>query len=70
MSRYDFALLAAATFGLDKKLVAPITTPQLHQVAQRPGKVSMNTHKIQRVTGLQTVGAAEGLQILKSQLGD
>ncbi len=69
MSRFEFAQLVARVFGLDGTLISPITTPQLNQIAHRPEKVDMSTSKIERVTGLKTLTAEEGLQQLKAQLG-
>jgi dTDP-4-dehydrorhamnose reductase len=70
ISRYDFSKLVARTFNLNSKLIAPIITPQLSQIAKRPEKVSMNTNKVERVTGMKPLGVEESLRILKKQLGE
>ncbi|MEM5790564.1 MAG: SDR family oxidoreductase [Candidatus Aenigmatarchaeota archaeon] len=69
LSRYEFALKIAKIFGLDSKLIEPITTPELNQIAPRPRKVDLITEKVKRVTGIEPLGVEEGLKILKEQLG-
>lgn len=68
LSRYDFSLQIAKKFALNAKLINPITTPQLNQVARRPTKVKMNTGKAERATGLKMLSVGEGLDMLKRQL--
>ncbi|MEM7819483.1 MAG: dTDP-4-dehydrorhamnose reductase [Candidatus Aenigmatarchaeota archaeon] len=70
LSRYEFSNIIAKTFNLDRKLINPITTPQLNQIAKRPGKVNMNTNKVERVTGKKTLHIEEALKILKQQIGE
>lgn len=70
ISRYEFALKIADTFGLNKKLIKPITTPELNQIAVRPKKLNLSTRKLERVVGEKPVGVDEGLKILKRQLGE
>lgn len=69
LSRYEFALKIAEIFDLDSKLIQPITTPELNQIALRPRRVDLNTEKVKRVTGIEPLGVKEGLEILKEQLG-
>ena len=70
LSRYDYALRIAKMFNLDRKLINPLTSPELNQIAQRPEKVNMSTNKVERVSGLKSVGVDEGLARLKKQLGE
>jgi len=70
LSRYDFALRIAEIFDLDSKLIQPITTPELNQIALRPRRVDLSTEKVKRVTGIEPLGVKEGLEILKEQLGE
>jgi len=69
LSRYEFALKIAKTFGLNQSLIEPITTPELNQIAPRPRRVDLVTEKVKRVTGIEPIGVEEGLSILKQQLG-
>ena len=69
LSRYDFAMEIARTFGLNKSLITPITTPELNQIAKRPESVNMSTEKAERVANMRTLTVKEGLQILKRELG-
>ncbi len=70
MSRYEFSKTIAKAFNLDSKYINPITTPELHQVAPRPGRVKMNTGKVERATGMHMMGPEEGLKLLKQQLAE
>ncbi len=67
ISRYDFAKQIAKAFGLNSKLITPITTPELSQIAKRPEKINLSTKKVERVSGLKTMGVEEGLKALKRQ---
>jgi dTDP-4-dehydrorhamnose reductase len=69
LSRYEFAMRIADTFGLDGRLISSVTTPELNQIAPRPEKVLMVTNKVERVTGMKPLGVDEGLRRLKEQLG-
>lgn len=68
VSRYELALKTAEVFDLDKKLIKPITTPELRQVAPRPRKLQLSTHKLQRFLGVTPVGIEEGLKTIKAQI--
>jgi dTDP-4-dehydrorhamnose reductase len=70
LSRYDFALEIARTFGLNKSLITPITTPELNQIAKRPESVSMSAEKAERVANMKALDVKEGLQILKKQMAE
>lgn len=68
LSRFDFAKIIANTFGLNSKLINPITTPELHQVAKRPERVNMITDKVKRISGHNPLDVYEGLQRMKEQM--
>ncbi len=68
MSRYDFSKEIARAFGLDASLITPITTPELNQIAPRPGNVNLVSEKAERATGLRTLTVREGLSIFKKQV--
>ncbi|MBI4015728.1 MAG: NAD(P)-dependent oxidoreductase [Candidatus Aenigmarchaeota archaeon] len=68
LSRYDFAKHIAKVFGLNSKLIVPITTPDLGQISTRPEKINISTKKVERISGIKTMGIDEGLKTLKMQL--
>ena len=67
ISRHDFAIKVAEAFGLDTGLIMPITTSELNQIARRPEKLNMETHKVERVTHIKMKSINEGLNILKER---
>ena len=46
LSRYDFSLLVADEFSLDKELIDPVITKNLGFIAERPLNVCMDSSKI------------------------
>lgn len=68
LSRYEFSKIIAKVFRLDASLISSITTPELKQIAKRPGKVDMLTNKLERVTGKKPMSTIEGLTMLKKQI--
>lgn len=45
MSRFDFAVLMATVYGLDKSLVQPVLQKEVQMPAARPGDVSLESGK-------------------------
>ncbi|MEM4511565.1 MAG: dTDP-4-dehydrorhamnose reductase [Nanopusillaceae archaeon] len=68
VSRYEFAIKIAEIFGMNKKLILPITSSQLLQHAPRPKKLNLSIHKLKRVLNVETMGIEEGLKELKKEL--
>jgi len=68
LNRYEFSVMIAEKFGLDKNLIKPITTPELNQIAKRPFKVNLSTSKVEKATGLKTLTIEEALEVLKSKV--
>lgn len=69
ISRYDFALQAARIFGLDPRLIVPVTTAKLEQPARRPLKGGLNVKKAQSEIATKLLSSEEGLQkMLKDEL--
>lgn len=69
ISRYDFALQAARIFGLDPRLIVPVTTAKLEQPARRPLKAGLNVKKSQSEMSTKLLTSEEGLQrMLKDEL--
>ena len=46
LTRFDFAVKIAEKYELDKKLIKPITTEKLTQLAQRPLKSGLKSDKL------------------------
>lgn len=67
VSRYDFALKIAETFGYSKKLVEPVTSAGFKQLAHRPKNSCLNVAKSEKVLGMQFLTIEEGLAAMKSQ---
>ncbi|MBI5629542.1 MAG: SDR family oxidoreductase [Elusimicrobia bacterium] len=66
LSRYDFAVAAARTFGLEAGLVRPVPSRSLSLAARRPPFSSLKTDKLQRALGVSPLGAGEGLRAMAS----
>ena len=68
VSRYKFALKIAEIFNLNKKLIKPITTSELGQIAIRPKKLKLSTKKLKNFLGVVPFGINEGLKVMKRQM--
>jgi dTDP-4-dehydrorhamnose reductase len=68
LNRYEFSIKIAETFGLNKELIRPITTPELNQVAPRPRKVALDVSKVERATKLKALTIDEALNIFQQQV--
>jgi len=68
VSRYDFAVVLARIFNLNKKLITPIKTDAIKQPAPRPLKSGLITLKSQVDLDLKMSGIDQGLTILKNQI--
>ncbi len=68
LSRYEFTEIIAEFFGLDKSLVKPIKTIELHQPAQRPLKSGLLTLKAETELGYKPHTIIESLAKMKKEL--
>ena len=69
LSRYDFARLAAATFGLDPDLIDPIATAELGQPAPRPLRAGLEMDRFRAAfPDVPVLSAEAGLAVLRDQL--
>jgi dTDP-4-dehydrorhamnose reductase len=68
LSRYDFSKIIAEYFGLDQKLIVPITTDELNQTAKRPLKSGLLTLKAQTEIGYRPNSIKDTLRIMKRYL--
>ncbi len=62
ISRYDFTVKVARTFGLDESLINPISSSQLSWKAKRPGDSSLDVSKISRF--VKPLSVEEGLRAM------
>lgn len=71
MSKYDFSLIIAEIFNLNKGLICPISLNQylkkFHLHAKRPKNVSLNTSKIARELGQEMPTILEGIVSMKKK---
>jgi len=67
MDRYSFALLAAEVFDLDKDLIIPVHTEELHQAAKRPLNAGLRIDKLQSFVGVGCMRTPrEGLLVFRA----
>lgn len=69
LSRYDFTILIADYFNLDKSLIKKIKTEELNQPARRPLKSGLITIKAQSELGYRPRTIIQTLELMKSELG-
>jgi dTDP-4-dehydrorhamnose reductase len=68
VSRLDFSRQIADTFGIDARLIDPITTAQLGQAAPRPLRAGLIMEKLRATfPTVPVLTVAEGLAIVKRQ---
>lgn len=61
ISLYEFALLTADVFQLDKELITPVPDTYFSELAPRPRDTSFSTEKIEKEFGFKPLGVREGL---------
>jgi len=69
ISRYDFTILIADFFNLDKTLISKIKTEELNQPARRPLKSGLITIKAQSELGYKPHTIIKTLELMKKELG-
>ena len=67
ISRYEFALVLAKTFGLDTKLIKPVTSKEKKQDAPRPTSTCLNSTKLTD-TNFKFLTLNESFEIIKQQM--
>jgi dTDP-4-dehydrorhamnose reductase len=65
MSRYEFARLAARTFGYPEHLILPHSRLDSPSLVARPADVSLCTAKLQRALGFVPMNPQRGLEVLR-----
>jgi dTDP-4-dehydrorhamnose reductase len=68
LSRYDFSLIIADYFDLDKNLIIPIETSELNQPAPRPLKSGLIILKAETELGYKPLSIIESLAMMKKEL--
>lgn len=69
LNRYEFTLMIAEYFKLDKNLVKKIKTEELNQPARRPLKSGLITIKAQSELGYKPHTINQALELMKLELG-
>ncbi len=69
LNRYEFTLMIAEYFNLDKNLVEKIKTEELNQPARRPLKSGLITIKAQSELGYKPHSMNQALELMKQELG-
>lgn len=69
LNRYEFTLMIAEYFKLDKNLVKKIKTEELNQPARRPLKSGLITIKAQSELGYKPHSINQALELMKQELG-
>ncbi len=69
INRYDFTIIIAEFFNLDKSLIKRIKTEDLNQPARRPLKSGLITIKAQSELGYKPHTILQSLELLRSELG-
>jgi dTDP-4-dehydrorhamnose reductase len=67
LSRYAFSLLIADTFGLDSAPIAPVSSDQLSNLAQRPKNTDCSIAMFTGQLGLRPTPIANALKRMKDQ---
>ncbi len=67
MSRYEFATKLAEIFDYSTKLVQPVFTSELKQLAERPKTSCLQVGKAEKTLGMKFLTAEEGIKEMKAQ---
>ncbi len=65
VTMYDFALMVADFFQLDKNLISPITSESLNQPAKRPPKTGFDISKARKELGYEPISLKEALGLFE-----
>ena len=68
LNRYNFAIMIADIFDLDKSLIMPISTAELKQPAKRPIKGGLRTNKIEHALNIKSNKLVDCLMQIKSRI--
>jgi dTDP-4-dehydrorhamnose reductase len=68
VSRYEFALRLAETFGLDKALIEPVDASCFNWPAKRPKDSSLDVSKAKQFLRIKPLDLASALAMLKNEM--
>ncbi len=68
LSRYEFALRIAETFGYPSSMIQPIASKELNQLAERPKTSCLAVDRAEQALGMRFLTAEEGLVRMKEQV--
>ena len=68
LNRFEFAIIIAEIFNLDKTLISPISTNSLNQAASRPLMGGLKTEKIEKDYNIQCIDLQTILNMIKMRL--
>ena len=68
LSRYEFSLQIAESFGFDKDMIVPVSSSELGQMAKRPKRVNLGIGKVKKATGMNILGIKEGIDMFRKQI--
>ncbi|MHA1268775.1 MAG: SDR family oxidoreductase [Candidatus Helarchaeota archaeon] len=68
ISRYDFSLIAADVFNLNKDLIIPVLTKELKQKAKRPLNAGLKIDKLLKTIDIKMLSPYEGLKKMKLKI--
>lgn len=67
-SRYELACSVADIFGLDKRLLIPVSSSFFPSIAPRPKNTSYRVDKMRNELSVNPIGITEGLAIMRNNL--
>jgi dTDP-4-dehydrorhamnose reductase len=67
LSRYEFAIRLAETFGYSKGQIEPVYSSEFKQLAERPRNSCLRVEKAERFLGMSLLSASEGIREMKKQ---
>jgi len=69
LARSEFAVHAARAFGLDEKLILPVSSAEFASATPRPKESSLRVDKVRAATKLAPISADEGLRRMVASEG-
>ena len=68
INRYEFAMLIAETFQLDKTLISPAKSSEMKWLAKRPKNTSLNVEKASKILKNKPLKIQDALNKLKEEI--
>jgi len=64
LNRYEFALILADKFGLDKNLIKPVTSIEKKQIGPRPMATCLNSSKLESTINYEFSDIQRGISFI------